>query len=103
MKRQDIIKCLKANKKVSDYEITFRTTESRELFYVLKHLEINRAVSIEEAAIDIYVDFKDKKGSSMIVVTSADSTVSLKKKIAAAVKKACVASNQYYPLPKKTT
>ena len=63
MKKNDIIKCLKANKDISDYEITFRKKESRELFYVLKHLEINRAVSVEEAAIDIYVDKDDKKGS----------------------------------------
>ena len=102
MKRQDIIKCLKANKKVSDYEITFKTTESRELFYVLKHLEINRAVNIEEAAVDIYVDGKETKGSSMIVITSADNISSLKKKIDAAVKKASVVTNKYYPLAKKT-
>ena len=103
MKKTDIIKCLKANKQISDYEITIRNKESRELFYVLKHLEINRAVNIEEAAIDIYVDKKDKKGSSMVVITSADNTKTLKAKLSAAVKKATSAMNKYYPLAKKST
>ena len=103
MKKTDIIKCLKANKQISDYEITIRNKESRELFYVLKHLEINRAVNIEEAAIDIYVDHKDKKGSSMVVITSADNEKTLKAKLSAAVKKANSAMNKYYPLANKTT
>ena len=103
MKKTDIIKCLKANKQISDYEITIRNKESRELFYVLKHLEINRAVNIEEAAIDIYVDHKEKKGSSMVVITSADNEKTLKAKLSAAVKKANSAMNKYYPLANKTT
>lgn len=102
MKKSEIIKCLKANKKISDYEITFKTTDSRELFYVLKHLEINRAVKVDEAAVDIYVDKGDKKGNSLVVITAADNETTLKKKIDAAVKKASVATNKYYPLPSKT-
>ena len=102
MKKNDIIKCLKANKNISDYEITFRKKESRELFYVLKHLEINRAVSVEEAAIDIYVDKDDKKGSSMVVITSADNEKTLKAKLSAAVKKALSAMNKHYPLAEKS-
>ena len=103
MKKTDIIKCLKANKQISDYEITIKNKESRELFYVLKHLEINRAVNIEEAAIEIYVDKKDKKGNSCVFITAADNTKTLKTKLAAAVKKANSAMNKYYPLASKTT
>ena len=44
MKKNDIIKCLKANKDVTDYELVITDKDSRELFYVLKHLEINRAI-----------------------------------------------------------
>ena len=102
MKKTDIIKCLKANKQISDYEITFKHKESRELFYVLKHLEINRAVNIEEAAIEIYVDKKDKKGNSCVFITAADDMKSLKTKLSAAVKKASSAMNKYYPLASKT-
>ena len=103
MKKNEIIKCLKENKNVTDYEITFKSSDSRELFYVLKHLEINRAVKVEEIAIEIYVDKGEYKGDSCVVVTSADNVSSLKRKIASAVKKAKVVSNKYYPLPKKTT
>ena len=103
MKKTDIIKCLKANKQISDYEITIKNKESRELFYVLKHLEINRAVNIEEAAIEIYVDKKDKKGNSCVFITAADNAKTLKIKLAAAVKKATSAMNKYYPLANKTT
>ena len=102
MKKTDIIKCLKANKQISDYEITIKNKESRELFYVLKHLEINRAINIEEAAIEIYVDKKDKKGNSCVFITAADNTKTLKTKLAAAVKKANSAMNKYYPLANKT-
>ena len=103
MKKTDIIKCLKANKQISDYEITIKNKESRELFYVLKHLEINRAVNVEEAAIEIYVDKKDKKGNSCVFITAADNTKTLKTKLSAAVKKATSAMNKYYPLANKTT
>ena len=103
MKKTDIIKCLKANKQISDYEITIKNKESRELFYVLKHLEINRAVNVEEAAIEIYVDKKDKKGNSCVFITAADNTKTLKAKLSAAVKKATSAMNKYYPLANKTT
>ena len=64
--------------------------------------EINRAVSVEEAAIDIYVDKDDKKGSSMVVITSADNEKTLKAKLSAAVKKALSAMNKHYPLAEKS-
>ena len=103
MKKTDVIKCLKANKQISDYEITIKNKESRELFYVLKHLEINRAVNIEEAAIEIYVDKGDKKGNSCVFITAADNTKTLNQKLKAAIKKASAAMNKYYPLASKTT
>lgn len=51
MKKKDIINCLKANTKISDYELIISDKDSRELFYVLDHLEINRAVKTQTISI----------------------------------------------------
>ena len=102
MKKNDIIKTLKANKKISDYELTLINKDSRELFYVLDHLEINRAVKIDSATIRVYVSDKKTTGSSMVMLTAADDEKSLAKKLNAAVTRAKSARNQYYPLAEKT-
>ena len=101
MKKKQIIKVLKANKKISDYEISISNRDSRELFYVLDHLEINRAVKTETITIRVYVSDKKTTGSSLVVVTSADDEKSLAKKLNKAVKQAKTAKNAYYPLVKK--
>ena len=98
MKLKDINKILKANKKISDYEIISSKKESSELFFVLKKLEINRATSTESISINVYVDSKDLRGSSTVLVTSADDERSFNKKVNDAIKKAKSALNKYYPL-----
>lgn len=103
MKKNDILKCLKANKNVSDYELTISKKDSRELFYVLDHLEINRAVKTESAAIRVYVSNRKEIGTSTVAITAADDSKSLSKKITTAVKLAKTAKNKYYPLAKKTS
>lgn len=102
MKNTDIIACLKANKKIGGYELTTTNKDSRELFYVLKHLEINRAVKTTTQVVEVYASDKKTTGSSLVVVTAADDKKSLTKKIVAAYKKALAAKNNYYPLAKKT-
>ncbi|MBQ2656951.1 MAG: hypothetical protein IJF87_00070 [Erysipelotrichaceae bacterium] len=102
MKKNDIIKVLKANKKISDYELTIINKDSRELFYVLDHLEINRAVKIDSVTIRIYVSDKKTTGSSLVMLTAADDEKSLAKKLDDAVARARNARNQYYPLAEKT-
>ena len=102
MKVNEIIACLKANKKVNGYEITVTDKDSRELFYVLKHLEINRAVKTQTCVAEVYAIDKKGTGSSIVTVTAADDKKSLNKKIASAIKKANEAKNKYYPLASKT-
>ena len=102
MKKNDIIKVLKVNKKISDYELTIINKDSRELFYVLDHLEINRAVKIDSVTIRIYVSDKKTTGSSLVMLTAADDEKSLAKKLDDAVARARNARNQYYPLAEKT-
>ncbi|MBR0417782.1 MAG: hypothetical protein IJI66_01280 [Erysipelotrichaceae bacterium] len=101
MKKNQIIKVLKANKKISDYEITISDRDSRELFYVLDHLEINRAVKTQAITIRVYVSDKKTTASSLVVVTSADDEKSLAKKLNKAVIQARSAKNSYYPLVSK--
>ncbi|MBR0462128.1 MAG: hypothetical protein IJJ00_05395 [Erysipelotrichaceae bacterium] len=101
MKKNDIIRCLKAHKEISDYQLIIRNKDSRELFYVLDHLEINRAVKTATTIINVYVSNEKFTGSSTVTVTSADDVKSLDKKIKDAVKKAKDVKNLYYPLPPK--
>ena len=98
MDENKIVSILKANKKIADFEIIINTKESSELFFVLKKLEINRAVVSENININIYVDIKDKRGKSTIILTSADNEKTLNKKLNAAIIKAKKALNAYYPL-----
>ena len=102
MKKNEIIACLKANKKIDGYEITITEKDSRELFYVLEHLEINRAVKTNTTAVEVYTIDKKGTGSSLVTVTAADNSKTLAKKINAAISKAKAAKNNYYPLANKT-
>lgn len=102
MKKSEILACLKANKKIDGFELNITNKDSRELFYVLKHLEINRAVKTQTIAIEVYAIDSKGTGSSLVTVTAADDKKSLAKKIDSAYAKAKSAKNNYYPLAKKT-
>ncbi|MBR3227334.1 MAG: hypothetical protein IKF68_02190 [Erysipelotrichaceae bacterium] len=101
MKKTEIIRCLKANKDITDYQLIISRRDSRELFYVLDHLEINRAVNTTTTVINVYVSDEKTTGTSTVTVTSADDERSLNRKLKDAVKKARSARNPYYPLPEK--
>jgi len=101
MKKSEILACLKANKKISDYELSIVNKDSRELFYVLDHLEINRAVKVESASIRVYVSDSKTTGTSTVTITAADDKKSLNDKLNKAVLKAKQAKNNFYPLPEK--
>ncbi len=102
MKKSEIIACLKANKKLSGFELSITDKDSRELFYVLDHLEINRAVKVRTVNARVYVSDGKTTGSSNIAVTAADDVKSFTDKIAKAVKRANSAKNAFYPLTEKT-
>ncbi|MGN1406099.1 MAG: hypothetical protein ACI4WM_07490, partial [Erysipelotrichaceae bacterium] len=90
---------LNENKNVSDYEIKKINKNARELFYVLKKLEINRAVETENISCTIYVNIEDKTGSSTFNIVASDNKTSIKKKINMAVNKAKATLNKAYALP----
>ncbi len=100
MKIEEIITILKSNTEISDYEINHETKHSSELFFVKKKMELNRVVHTEDITITIYKDVEDKRGSSSIVVTSADDKSSLENKITSALKKATTALNPWFSLAK---
>ena len=102
MKKKDIIACIKADKRITDYELLMLDKDSRELFYVLDHLEINRAVKTQTVTIKVYVSDKKTTGLSNVFVTAADDEKSLKKKLSKAVAQAKAARNPYYPLEDKS-
>jgi PmbA protein len=102
MKKNEILACLKANQKINAYELSIIDKDSRELFYVLDHLEINRAVKVQTIQIKVYVSDKKGTGSSTVVVTAADDARSLSAKLSKALSKAKAAKNPYYPLTEKT-
>lgn len=95
------IKSILGTTDVSDYEIIDVTKESSELFFVLKKLELNRSVNTETLNIKVYKDVDDQRGSSTVVVTSADNSDTLKNKIDSAIQKAQAALNPYFPLVDK--
>ena len=102
IKKNEILACLKANKQISDYELSIVTKDSRELFYVLDHLEINRAVKVTSSTIKVYVSDKYTTGFSTVMITAADDKKTLQNKLKQAIVKAKQAANAYYPLVEKT-
>ncbi len=101
MKKNEILACLKANKNISAYELSIIDKDSRELFYVLDHLEINRAVKVKTVTVKVYVNDKKSTGVSSVVVTAADDVKSLASKLSKAVTRAKSAKNPYYPLAER--
>ncbi len=98
----DLKELLESNEAVSAYEIRRTVSGSCQLFYVMRELETNRTVQTEEISLTVYSDFDEYRGSSAVVVTSADDRESVAGKLAAAVVKARQAKNPYYPLAEKT-
>lgn len=84
----------------SAYEIKDTKKQSSELFFVLKKLEINRATNTETLKAKIYVDVDEQRGSSVVMITSADTKETLEKKVSSAIQKAKTALNPYFPLAK---
>lgn len=94
------VKNILESSEANAYEIKDTKKISSELFFVLKKLEINRATKTEALKAKVYVDVDDQRGSSVIVVTSADTKETLEKKAALAISKAKIALNPYFPLAK---
>ena len=98
----ELKKLIENNSDISAWEIRNTVSESCQLFYVSESLETNRYVNTEEMSIAVYADVNDQRGSSTVIITSADDAESIAAKLQAAVIKAKQALNPYYPLAEKT-
>ena len=93
-----LIKLLKANAEVSDYEISLSNTKSAQLFFVLDKLETNRITNNTDISVTVYHDFDEYRGSSNFMVNAADDEESVKAKIANAVNTAKKIKNPKFNL-----
>lgn len=91
-------KLLGENKEVSDYKINFVGTKSSELFFVDKKLETSRATDVCDILVTVYKDHDGKKGESAFSVYESMTEADLKEKIAAAVTRAKLVSNEPYDI-----
>lgn len=98
---EELIALLKKETSISAFEITKTTKQSSELFFVKKGMELNRATNTEDIVIDVYVDQDEQRGSSKVIVTSADDADTIGAKLASAVQRAKLAMNPYFPLAEK--
>ena len=99
---ETLIKLLKANKEVSDYEISFSNTKSAQLFYVLDKLETNRVTNNSDISVAVYHDFDEYRGSSNFMVNAADDEESVRAKIENAVNTAKKIKNPKFNLVEKS-
>ncbi len=97
-----LIEIIKENGSVSDYEMTWSQSDERQLYYVGKALETNRAVKKESLNVMLYVDEGQERGSSSFVVNVFDDENSIKEKVEETVKRASAAKNKWYPLTENT-
>ncbi len=95
----DIIKLLTANKNVSDWRVSTTKRTSYELFFVHRNLETVRATDTVDTAVTVYVSHDGKLGSSDFAVYGSMSEEEAAEKIASAVERAKLVSNEPWELP----
>ena len=54
-----IIALLKANKKISGFKLYEKNTESVELFFIKKSLDMDRSKVVSHLILTVYVDFEE--------------------------------------------
>ena len=87
------------NSDISDYKINIKHSESIELFYVLNKLETNRATSIDEVSVTIYIDKDDKRGEATFSYYPYMSDAEIKDVIKKKKYAAGFALNPYHDIP----
>ena len=95
---EKLIKVLKESP-IAAYKIEEVNSESVELFYVLNKLETNRATSIHEIEVSIYVDMDGKRGNASFSYNPFMSEEELKELVAKKIYAAKFALNPFYEIP----
>ncbi len=101
---EKIIKVLKNNPKIDEYQITEKSTSSIELFFIKEQLQMNRGKDVTHYNVTVFknneVDGKKFKGSAMTKISPLDTEEEISEKIENAVLAASFVNNQYYDLVK---
>jgi len=104
---RDKIKNILSNfKGIDGWRINESSTQSSELFFVKKELDMNRAKDVHHFLITVYKDFEEDgvkyKGSSTTNIHPTMSDEEIKKAIEDAAFAASLVKNKYYPLVEAT-
>lgn len=97
-----LLKCLKENHEISDFEIRKTKTKSSQLFYVLDQLETNRVTNNTDINVTVYHDFEDYRGSSSFILNASDDEQSIQEKIAGAIETSKKVKNPFFHLQMPT-
>lgn len=99
---EDIISILKENKQISGWKINEKLTESVELFFIKKSLDMDRAKSVSHLSITIYVDFEEDgtlyRGSSSSEIHPTMTKEEIIKTVDRLAFAASLVKSKYYPL-----
>lgn len=101
---EKIKKVLAACGNVDGYKITEERTEGRELFFIGKELEMNRAKEVHHFKVTVYKDFTENgeqfRGSATVPVHPTMTEAEIREVLADGVFAAGFVRNRYYPLVK---
>ncbi|WP_066503548.1 metallopeptidase TldD-related protein [Abyssisolibacter fermentans] len=99
-----ILEILRDNKNIDGWKIIQTQTESSELFFVKKDIDMNRAKKVNDFSITVYKDFEEDgtkyKGSSNIKIHPTMDETEIKTAIENAAFSAKFIKNEFYDLPK---
>ena len=95
------------NKNINGYKISENKIESKELFFIKKNVDMDRAKSVHHFKVTVYKDIEENgnryKGSSTTNIHPTMSDIEIENAINDAVFAAQYVKNFYYPLVKPTS
>ena len=94
-----LIELLEENKELNGYRVAETKTASHELFFVHEKLETVRSTDTVSTAVTVYVDHDGARGDSTFTVYASMSEEDTRAKIAQAIARAKLVSNEPYVLP----
>ncbi len=100
---EKIRQILRGNPAVDAFKISAEETESQELFFIRRELEMNRAKKVTHYRVTVYKDFAaegvDYRGSAQVAIHPTMTEPEIERIIGEAVFAAGLVRNPYYPLP----
>lgn len=102
-----MIECIKEalkEKQISIYQINEKRTQSVELFFIKKQLDMRRGTDVINYNVTVYRDFEEGdnkyRGSASVILQNGMSKDEIAQKLVDAYYAASFAKNKWYPLPK---